>query len=213
MCSVFCCLLSVLAAISVELRWRCSHVFLPRAANNWWITARTAFARMRAVLWRTRVEFAASLLFTVTLRQNTLTWTPPVARDLCAPALDLYQSLLSALCFCFFWLYFYKKLEKLHPSTHSSVHPLSIHPPTPPSTAHSACIQLVGTQCKKHRQEQTGLLLAYVPTQETRLDLRGASRSTKCSRKRHQVHPSSLNFMILRWSAFRKRCVCSSFPI
>jgi hypothetical protein len=53
-------------------------IFPPGAANNWWITARSLFVGMRAVLSETtpRVEQNPALLrYAVTLRQNAQVWT------------------------------------------------------------------------------------------------------------------------------------------
>ena len=110
-------------------------------------------------------------------------------------------------------------------SIHSSVHPLSIHPPailsfTRPSTQtptqssnhRSRCVHSAGRNAMQKTRERTGLLLAYVPTQEILLDLRGASRSVKCSRKCHQIHCSSLNIMALRYSCFANAVCVAPLP-
>lgn len=98
-----------------------------------------------------------------------------------------------------------------HPFSHLPVRPYS-HPPNQSSNHRPCCVH--GTQCKKKKtQERTGLLLAYVLTQEILLDLGGASRSVKCSRKCHQIHSSSLNFMNPALFVFRKCCVCCSLAI
>jgi hypothetical protein len=60
------------------LSTRKDDMFPPGAANNWWITARSPFARMRAVFSepKPRVKQNPALLrYAVTLQQDAQFWT------------------------------------------------------------------------------------------------------------------------------------------